>query len=1185
MGDDDPLRSSRRPGRIDHIRRVVRPHPGRRRIRARREIHFVDHHRPVGERLGHRVPCRPVAHHQHGIRVSQQQSHALGRIRGIHRNERASGQRHPQQPDHPPRRPPYDEAHPGLRFDPTGPQHSGERHRLFPEPLEGQLAVAVHHRRLVRALLHDPLDQHRQGLPHHRRRIRAAHPAPAHTSPPHQRERVSGHRAEGADEPPQHGFGDGFLDLPVPVGELDPEMVPRDDAEGQWIVSPLDRAQIGELVGEVPRIVLEHQQRVELRARPGRLLDLRQSQMLMRDQGRLPPLQTGEQVGDRPPAVQRYPDRHGVHHEPGYRLHPRELCGTASNRGAEHHLGAPLEPGQHHRPRALHHRVQRQSVVTGHRLQPGVELRREVGDAVLISRPGGRLRDRRVLVEAGQLRLPGRACRVLVLPIQPGQVVPVGCLADPLREPAAGLVRLSHLVEDDRHRPAVGQDVVVDDHQAVPVLAEPGQHQPEQRARGQVESLFLFPPGEGLDGRIGVALAREVDLPPGQDDVSSDGLERLPRREPDEAHPELGAPCEDRFPRGPEPGHVQRPVQLQDPLRLVNVEALFFEGRLEEQPLLERGERPNLLGTRYGDRQLGLLLRGEGDQGTAVGGVCECGTRYGRQPCGGPLVEDLEGRHQQTGPGRARGQPHRDDRVASQGEEAFVDTDPVQAQQLGEESAQDALRLGGGFATGGVRPEDGRGQRPPVHLAVAGQRKPVQRDHDSRDHVLRQHRPKTLTEDVGIHVRHRVADQASIDRHHDGLVDIWPGGQRGLDLTRLDPEPADLHLVVGSAREQQLAVGGPLGEIPCPVHPAAGYGRIRHEPLRRQRRPVQVAVRKAGTGKVEVADRARRQGLQRRVEHLSPAARKRTADRQHGTQRVTRLEQVPRRAQRRLRRPVQVPDPRSGDRPSHFLHCVCGHHVATRQHLVEAGEGLRRLLRQRPEAPCGQMHLRHAGRDRPPQTPGVHRARLGDHYTGTREKRYPDLVEGRVEGVRRMHEDRVTGVHRPAGVPRQLRDAPVRDGHSLRDPRRPGGVHHIRQVPRSHRDRRRVARTLVRDDDRLDPLRHAVARRGRARHQGRPRVRDHERHPPRGMGSVHRHVRRSRLPYGEQRHHQVCRAFHQDRHAVAAADAPTGQPPGQPARELVQPPVGQNPIPIDHGHRVGRPLHLTGEQLRHRRRG
>ena len=87
------------------------------------------------------------------------------------------------------------------------------------------------------------------------------------------------------------------------------------------------------------------------------------------------------------------------------------------------------------------------------------------------------------------------------------------------------------------------------------------------------------------------------------------------------------------------------------------------------------------------------------------------------------------------------------------------------------------------------------------------------------------------------------ADQPPVARgvlagDHRGLGHARAGGQHRVHLARLDPEPADLDLLIRPAREHQLAVTGPLGQVPGPVHPLpARPERARDKPLRCQGRP------------------------------------------------------------------------------------------------------------------------------------------------------------------------------------------------------------------------------------------------------------------------------------------------------------------------------------------------------------
>ena len=69
-----------------------------------------------------------------------------------------------------------------------------------------------------------------------------------------------------------------------------------------------------------------------------------------------------------------------------------------------------------------------------------------------------------------------------------------------------------------------------------------------------------------------------------------------------------------------------------------------------------------------------------------------------------------------------------------------------------------------------------------------------------------------------------VGDQPPVAGHvlpdgHRGLATPGQRGQHRLDLAGLDPEPADLDLVIGPPGEHQLPVGRPAGQVPGPVHP------------------------------------------------------------------------------------------------------------------------------------------------------------------------------------------------------------------------------------------------------------------------------------------------------------------------------------------------------------------------------
>nr|WP_303639338.1 hypothetical protein [Actinomadura madurae] len=118
-----------------------------------------------------------------------------------------------------------------------------------------------------------------------------------------------------------------------------------------------------------------------------------------------------------------------------------------------------------------------------------------------------------------------------------------------------------------------------------------------------------------------------------------------------------------------------------------------------------------------------------------------------------------------------------------------------------------------------------------------------------------------------------------LTRDHRGLANSRVSGRHRLDLARLDPEAPDLHLVVGAAREHQLPAGRPSDQVPRPVHPLARLERARHEPLARQPREPQIPPGQPGSGHVQLAHHARRNGPQGVIHHVHTGVGDRGADR------------------------------------------------------------------------------------------------------------------------------------------------------------------------------------------------------------------------------------------------------------------------------------------------------------------
>ena len=103
--------------------------------------------------------------------------------------------------------------------------------------------------------------------------------------------------------------------------------------------------------------------------------------------------------------------------------------------------------------------------------------------------------------------------------------------------------------------------------------------------------------------------------------------------------------------------------------------------------------------------------------------------------------------------------------------------------------------------------------------------------------------------------------------------------QRSLDLARLDPEPAQLHLRVGPPDELQNPVQTPPRQVPGPVHPAARHPiRVRDKTLRRQAETTQIATSKSKARYVKLANNPTGNSLKTAVQYIDTITRQRPTD-------------------------------------------------------------------------------------------------------------------------------------------------------------------------------------------------------------------------------------------------------------------------------------------------------------------
>ena len=187
--------------------------------------------------------------------------------------------------------------------------------------------------------------------------------------------------------------------------------------------------------------------------------------------------------------------------------------------------------------------------------------------------------------------------------------------------------------------------------------------------------------------------------------------------------------------------------------------------------------------------------------------------------------------------------------------------------------------------------EGRRRQGAAVHLAIGGEREGIEGHDHGRDHVVGQtdgrpgaqlfRRRQGRTSDIGDEPA--VAGR-EIVRHHQGALDAGVSGERRLDLGRLDPEAADLQLMIGAADELEDATFQIAHHVAGAVEPLAGTlaPRMGHEALGGEGRPGVVAEGETVAAGIKLARKAGRHRPHAAVEDEDIRLGDRPADRHGG---------------------------------------------------------------------------------------------------------------------------------------------------------------------------------------------------------------------------------------------------------------------------------------------------------------
>ncbi|GAA2800476.1 hypothetical protein GCM10010505_29100 [Kitasatospora aburaviensis] len=1163
------------------------------------------------------LPGRAGRHQQRGPAVLEQVGDPGGRVARVDGQVGGAGLEHREHRHDQLRRARQGQRHQLLGADTPVDQGVREPVRTGVQLAVGQGYFAVRQGDGGRVRPHLPLEQRGQAA---LRRLLA----PVGTGREQRGELLGGQHVHAADPPA--GVGDHGAQQPQPplddpggAGRVEQVGAVLQDAreavglfgqdEGQVALGRPGVDQVGRhpqprQVERAERRVLQGEHGLEqrvVRQCPGRVQRLHQvleRHVLVRVRGQRVAAHPAEQLGERRVAGEVGAQHQGVDEEADQVV--QGLVGAPGDRGADRDVAAGAELAQQRGQPGLEHHEEAGPAVAGERpqalVQLGVDPHRQVGAPVgHRRRPGPVERQLDLLRQARQLLPPvaelvvQQAVRVRTvaeqLPLPEGVVGVLDGQRRPLRLRALGAGRVGgrQVPRERPRRPAVSGDVVHHEQQDVLLGRQPEEFGVQRRFLGEVEPV----PGRLCQPLRQLAFAELGHPQPGPCRVEVQ--HPLARHAVD--HREDGAQALvplDQVPQGGLQGALVQASGETQGQRDVVGGARALHAVQEPEPLLREGQRNGLRPVAPPQRR------------TRPARDVHGGRQFRHRRRVEQVAEPQLHTEDRAGPGD---QPGGQQGVPAEVEEALVRPGLGHPEHLGEQPHEQVFGRGArGTARRGGLPL-GRRQGPPVELAVRGQRQRVQQHVRGRHHVPGQPVPQVVAQGGvghgGAGLGHRVGHQPGLllgAHQHGGPGDLRVLGEDGLDLTELDPEAADLHLVVRAAEELQVAAGVPAHHVPGAVHPrSVRPERVRDEPPCGQPRPVEVAAGQPRARDVQLARRTGRHRPQGAVEHVQPGVGHRPADhrvRARTNRRHHRVDgalgrSVEVEAAHPRRRPQLLPEPfRDG--------------LAARRDHDRTPPGI-------AQQPVGEEYLevRRGGFDEVQPAPhgvGDEGVRVGpgrvlQDVQLVASEQGEQLVPGGVEGHRggqRHPQPRPLLQHRRevhlAEVGEQVEQAAVGRRHALGPSGGARGVDDVRRVARVDGHHRVGRRAAGHQGGRLRVVEHQpVCGPGRGQpllaagvrdQQGRPGVVEQVGDPRGRVLGVDRDVRGAGLQHGEDRHHQLRRARQGHRHQPLRARSPGDQGVRQPVGPPVQLRVRQRYVPAHQRDQVrGRP-HVRPEELR-----
>ncbi|VWC48031.1 hypothetical protein BLA15945_07635 [Burkholderia lata] len=542
------------------------------------------------------------------------------------------------------------------------------------------------------------------------------------------------------------------------------------------------------------------------------------------------------------------------------------------------------------------------------------------------------------------------------------------------------------------------------------------------------------------------------------------------------------------------------------------------------------------------------------------------------------------------------------ERVAAGVEEVGVRIDLGEAEHVAPDRRDRGLGIAGRAACGAHgavvvggarRVERPVGQLETIDLAAAGHRHRVEHNdpvghHVRRQRLLRMRLQRAVRQRTRrLHERAEHGARATRTREHRDFGDTRMAAQYRFDFARLDAEAAHLDLLVVAADEFDIAVPIEAGQVAGAIQHAirvAGRMRVRHEALRAQLGPVQVARRQRAPGEVKLAGHADRQPCEIGREDMRTDVAHRAAD-QHGAARAAphgcvdaglgravcvEQRRVPQHARRQL-------DGRGQQR------LAGGDHRAQRARRA----GVERLQEQVQHRRHEIDHRHPMLLDRALQVARIVLAvRPRDHDRGALHQRPQHFGKRNVERLRGLPQHTVARGQRISVGQRveQREDAFLAAQHALRRAGRSGRVENVGRVAGA--DARRGGqrgRARFRQRRLLDEAHAARAqaggRGGIADDRHRTRVIHHEamaRFRQRGIERQIHGADPEQREHGLQRRRRAARAH---RHDVALPHAQRGERSGVPVALLEQRRIGRFARVVDQRDGVRRGGRARSEAL------